>query len=552
MKEKITKQDLAGKIGEAEDILIVTSGAPKVDQLTACVGLFNVLREHGKNPAIVYSKEIPGSLNFLEPEKVIQHDAESLRDFIISFDRAKVDKFRYNQEGDQYNILLTPSRLEAIVESDIKYRKGDFNIDLVLAVGVENKASLDAEIGKHKQLVEEITLVNIMAGSKESSWETACWKNNDSPALSEMMYELSQELNSSDKISKQTANTLLTGIIAQTERYKTKGTQPRTMHISAELLELGADLQLINENLARNRRPVEAPEPVAVVEKKAEAEVEATEHDVKLVKNKDKKKQVAAGRLYMSHGDAAEGVSYGEKAGQQKAAEAEYQLDKLNIDEEGNLRILSDDVEEEMPAAAAPAVAAASADEAPAQDPPAPIIDRGVMPAATVSRGVLNPSMPDESMALSSDAPADQSEPALAIAAENNLQSLSPQAQQPSIGEMVDKAATPAVTASPVAPSLNEKVDALSPVNANSSGDADSYIDSLMGDASTPAQAPVQPPVVPGGDVNPGQAMTVDNYLTQQADAQAANPQIQPGVPDASSLEPPYAPPTAPPLASMS
>ena len=66
---------------------------------------------------------------FLKPEKIIREDAESLRDFIISFDRSKVDKFRYSQEGDHYNILLTPAHRAVITEADMKYRKGDFNID---------------------------------------------------------------------------------------------------------------------------------------------------------------------------------------------------------------------------------------------------------------------------------------------------------------------------------------------------------------------------------------------------------------------------------------
>ena len=399
MKDTVTQQELVDKVQAADNILIMTSAQASVDQLASCIGLFKILREMDKNPALVYSKDVPGAINFLEPEKAIQADAESLRDFIISFDRKKVDKFRYNQEGEQYNILLTPSRLEVITESDIKYRKGDFNIDFIVAVGVENQAAVDPAVSEHKQLMDEIPLVNIVAGKKSSSWEASCWQDEDSPAAAEMVYELGKALGA-DSFSKQVANALLTGIIAQTERYKTRQTKSRTMHVSADLLEMGADLQMINENLAKSgATPATIPEEETkeIIE---EALGEAGEYDTKLIKNRKKKAGSKSGRQYMRQGDISEsGISYGEAAAKKKAEEEqEYKLDKLNIDEEGNLRIVSEEetASEETAAAPAPAADAASA-TADSAAPAAPagadqsrssaVAPRGIQPPAARSSG---------------------------------------------------------------------------------------------------------------------------------------------------------------------
>lgn len=570
MKEKITKQELVEKIKAVDNILIMTGSSPKIDHLSACVGLFEILRDLNNNPAFVYSKDIPGAMSFLEPEKIAQKDVESLRDFIISFDQAKVDKFRYNQEGEHYNILLTPARLQVITEADMKYRKGDFNIDLILALGIENKASIDPAISEHSQLVSDIPLVNIVAGRKDSSWDSVYWKEESAPALSEMVYELSQALDEAGKISKRAANALLTGIIDQTERYKDRQTKAHTMHISGELLELGADLQLINENLAQVKgAPVEIPvaETKEMVEKAAG---EATDHDMELIKGK-KKKSAKSGRQYMRAGDLDEsGLSYGEKVGS-KGTDEEYSLDQLNIDEEGNLRIVSE--EEAKPAlapgagqqntpasAATPAPLAASHSQA----QPAPLVAPSNEAASTaaqgaprsqgsplISRNVLGPSVqPPSASSLANlntnQAPAPAPTLANAGMAGHNSPAqqspLSPQ-QPPSISEIVDRTAGGAAN-TPAVPGLNEKVEALSPVNPPN---ANSYIDSLM---SPPSSA--QPNAAPPPPANPGQAMTVDNYLAQQPNPAplANNNQAQTNEkPQAGNN--PYAPPAAPPLASM-
>ena len=171
MATQIGKQEVADKIQEANSILIITSGDPGVDQLSACIALFDILQALGKKAVMVYSGAVNQALTFLKPDKIIREDAESLRDFIISFEHSKVDKFRYTKEGDSYNILLTPAHRAVITEEDMQYRKGDFNIDLTVALGVVGKGKVDSTISQHEQLMQEIPMINVVSGKTASSLE---------------------------------------------------------------------------------------------------------------------------------------------------------------------------------------------------------------------------------------------------------------------------------------------------------------------------------------------------------------------------------------------
>ena len=569
MATQIGKQEVAEKIHEANNILIITNGKPEVDHLSSCVGLFDLLQALEKKAVLVYSGAVSAALMFLKPEKIIREDAESLRDFIISFDRSKVDKFRYSQEGDHYNILLTPAHRAVITDADMKYRKGDFNIDLTIALGVSSKENIDPTISQHGQLMKEIPMISITAGKGSSNLDAICWKEDSAVALGEMMYDLGRVLDEKFKMEKQTANALLMGIIDQTERYKSRRTKPETMHISGELLELGADLALVTENLAlASTVPVDIPAAIQEETKEETKEMvedavgETGKYDTQMIKDKGKKKSGRSQRLYIRQGGADDALSYGGSKLKKEEEKEEHKLDQLSIDAEGNLRILSEDDENESqnkaapvttssPAPAAVSAADASDSAAPAVEAskpkvvaPAPVasqaaappaITEGVQAKPLVSSGrnnILAPSgnvqaphpitgaaaaaMPPPNLAVSATA--------LALAQENQGGGN----KAPSVNEIVNKSA---IVSAPVAqaPPL---------AAANKADSMNQYIDSLSSATNPVAQSPAAP--------------TVNNYLAQQPPSPAATQAPPLAVPpQAASPGNPMAPPAAPPLPSV-
>ena len=557
----INQEELIEKIDGADNILIATSQSPHIDQVVACVGLYEILQDMGKNAVVVQSGIISKKLDFLKPDDIVRKDAESLRDLIISFAQSKVEKFRYSRDNDQYNIMLTPNHRELIDEKDIEFSKGDFNIDLVLTMGVNRQSRLDAEVGKHDQLINDIPLVNFIASEKNLQKDIVTWQVDTASALTEMIFELGKAMDC--HISSQAANALLTGLIVETERFKNAKTKPEVMHIAGEMIALGANPLLIVNALEKNLEPEAIPEMIEAKQMVEDALGEADEYDMQRLAQNRKRAGGKSKRLYMHQGDADEaGVAFGEKSAGMKKEQKAHVLDQLDIDAEGNLKVIAEEekvgqaailaadaaAQNSMQPAIAtsdndaavanavnvPAVEANATPAAPEAYSMAPATDMSVAPelatagiqpreASAVMRDVVNPSVEP----LSSSVAPPIAAPSLADmpAGVAPLISATPEAA-PNISEMVDRGAPPIA-----APSLSEKVAAFSPLTAPS---ATAYVDNL---ASVNTETP------PAADQNAfNQALTVDNYTSSQ----------QSGPVDPTTGSPYESPPIAPPLPSMS
>src|SRR5436190_267393 len=139
------KEQIAQRIKEANNVLVTVSNNPSVDQLSSAIGLTLLLNKMGKHATAVFSGQVPSILEFLEPEKTLEKNTDSLRDFIIALDKAKADKLRYKVEDKLVKIFITPYH-SSISEKDLEFSQGDFNVDLVMALGVHKKEELDQAI----------------------------------------------------------------------------------------------------------------------------------------------------------------------------------------------------------------------------------------------------------------------------------------------------------------------------------------------------------------------------------------------------------------------
>ena len=89
------KDSIIARLKEATNVLVTVSSNPSVDQLAACIGFTLLLNKVGKRGAAVFSGAVPSTLEFLQPDKTIEKNTDSLRDFIIALDKSKADKLRY-------------------------------------------------------------------------------------------------------------------------------------------------------------------------------------------------------------------------------------------------------------------------------------------------------------------------------------------------------------------------------------------------------------------------------------------------------------------------
>ena len=249
------QQQLIERIKQAQNVLVTVSVNPSVDQLAAAIGLTIALNKLDKHATAVFSGQVPSTLEFLKPEDTLEKNTDSLRDFIIALDKSKADKLRYKVEDQVVRIFITPYRT-SLSEKDLEFSQGDFNVDVVVALGVGEQQDLDAAITAHGRILHDAAVTSIST-TGQGSLGTINWVDTSASSLSEMVLTLTDSL---DKklIDNQIATALLTGIVASTDRFRNDKTTPKSMSASAELMAAGANPQLIATELE-----TKAPEPAA-------------------------------------------------------------------------------------------------------------------------------------------------------------------------------------------------------------------------------------------------------------------------------------------------
>lgn len=328
------------RLGSANNVLITVSDNPSVDQLAACIGLTLALNKQGKHATAVFSGKVPSTLEFLQPEKTIETNTNSLRDFIISLDKAKADKLRYKVEDEYVKIFITPYRT-SINEKDLDFSQGDFNIDLIITLGVHERAHLDGAIVAHGRILHDATVASLNT-DKASEVGTLDWIDTDASSLCEMVSDLVSEVDK-NLFDSQIATALLTGMVAETNRFGNEKARPHTMSVSGVLMAAGASTQLIANKLQEAE-----PEPEYEPDEEPEAEEANGEIPEVVEGGEDQPEEDPVeddGAIHIDH---------------DQELEAKKASDNIHIDEQGKLQAIKEleaaraEMEEEARKAAEP------------------------------------------------------------------------------------------------------------------------------------------------------------------------------------------------------
>ncbi len=313
MDQTQAKQQVVERVKNAQNVLITVSNNPSVDQLAACIGLTLFVNKLDKHGTAVFSGAVPSTIEFLQPEKTLETNTDSLRDFIISLDKAKADKLRYKVEDSVVRIFITPYRT-SISEKDLVFTQGDFNVDVVLALGVTDRAQLDAAITAHGRILHDATVISINAGEGNApEIGQINWKDPAASSLSEMLVSISESFGTG-LLDNQIATAFLTGIVAETERFRNQKTSPKVMTMAAQLMAAGANQQLIATQLDPKQAFAPMPQAPAVPGAPAPAPPPAPP-------------QPASNTLSVSH-----------EPTKPDGPEVDVNPNEIHIDEQGNLK----------------------------------------------------------------------------------------------------------------------------------------------------------------------------------------------------------------------
>ncbi len=330
------RQQIVEKIKNSTNILVTVSKDPSVDELSAALGLTSMLNGLKKHATAVVSGDIPPAITFLEPEKTFENTVDSLRDFIIALDKEKADHLRYKVEGDVVKIFITPYRT-TLSQDDLDFSQGDYNVELVLALGVKNQDSLDEALQAHGKILHDATVATLSCGQNPSELGQIDWFEPNASSLSEMLVSVSEALKGDSPIlDEQIATAFLTGIVAATDRFSNNKTSSKVMTMAAQLMAAGANQQLIAAKLEEGHeigpdKPDSSQSDSSDDSDNNDGTTDLAEGEsTQLSKQAEKKKQGNDGELAINHeleGDLDEVAKQTAAVQQQEAAKtAEEEL----------------------------------------------------------------------------------------------------------------------------------------------------------------------------------------------------------------------------------
>ena len=240
---------IVDKIDDTDDILVTLSRDPSIDEMAAAIGLTLFLDRLGKHATAIYSGRTPKILEFLHPGATFEKNTDSLRDFIIALSKEKADHLRYKLEGDYVKIYVTPYKT-TITPEDLDFTYGDYNVDLVLALDVPAENKLDDALKEFGKITENAEIIDVTTNDPGQVGQLE-WSDPKACSVSELIAKLVFALEDDEiTMNADEATAFLTGIVAETDRFSNAKTNADVMSLAADLMDRGADQQLIPRELS--------------------------------------------------------------------------------------------------------------------------------------------------------------------------------------------------------------------------------------------------------------------------------------------------------------
>lgn len=323
MSKNNAQEQIIAKLKESESILIAVNDNPSVDELSSALALTLAINNSGKHATAVSSGKMPDALAFLRPEKTFENSVDSLRDFIIALNKEKADHLRYKLVGDHVKIFITPYR-SIISEKDLEFEQGDFNIDFVLALNVESQDRLDGALAAHGRIFHDASVAILTIGENQTNLNGIHWHAESASSLSEISVQIIESLGKKN-LTQPVATALLTGIVAETDRFSNVKATAEVMSLAAKLISSGADQQLVVSKI----REAEEKAGEFAVQKNAkmeEALEEISNEKEKLSeKSSSKKEQKRNGAFVIAHEEAKNEAEKANLENSQNQAEDELE-----------------------------------------------------------------------------------------------------------------------------------------------------------------------------------------------------------------------------------
>ncbi len=209
-----TTQIVEKLLASAQKVVIVGHKNPDGDAVGSCLGLSFFLKSLGHNTTVIMPNDFPDFLKWLPGvEEIIVHERKREKS------------------------------TELINSSDLVFTL-DFN-------------SLDRVGGELQTVLENCSAKFVMIDHHQqpADYAVATYSDVKMSSTSEMVFHFMDALGQTEKLSKEIAVNLYTGIMTDTGSFRFSSTTPTTHRVAAKLIEAGAESAIVNQNVYDTNSP---------------------------------------------------------------------------------------------------------------------------------------------------------------------------------------------------------------------------------------------------------------------------------------------------------
>lgn len=246
------KEQLQEILSKSKNIAIFINQHRSGDVIGAGLGLLSILSKAGINTElIVENSELGKNFSFLNNFSDMKNEVSRRPEFTVSINTANADlnKVRYEHVDNQLNFVISLNS-GWLQENQIKLEQTGYPYDLIFTIGAPDLLSLGQITTEHPNLFYRTPIINIDRDSANENYGEINIINLKAASNAEIIYSLFKNI-SGFNIDKTAASNLLAGLIAKTKNFKSTSVSPDTLNIAAELIGLGADRELIVNELYR-------------------------------------------------------------------------------------------------------------------------------------------------------------------------------------------------------------------------------------------------------------------------------------------------------------
>jgi len=253
--ELSTKQQIFEVIKKSKKFLLTTQESPSEDAISALIALGLYLEKNGKEVDMIASGKVPEALKFLPRADKIKQELITNKNFVISLDTSEinVEQFSYDFDKDnkKLNIYITPEG-GAFTKEHISTDLLGFGYDTIIVLNCSDFEKMGRLYTKNSELFYETEVINLDNNSANEQFGEVNLINATASSVSEVIYDLLESMDEKS-LDKNIATCLLTGIISATKSFQAANSTPQSFAVSAKLISLGADRQIVVNNLYKNK-----------------------------------------------------------------------------------------------------------------------------------------------------------------------------------------------------------------------------------------------------------------------------------------------------------